>query len=356
MSVLRHALRARRRSAEGRSLSGILIVAPAWIGDAIISQPLLTLLARRDPRPDIEVLAPPWVAPVYERMPEVADVIAAPFAHGELALAARRSVARELSKRGHAQAIVLPNSLKSALVPWFAGTPLRTGYVGEQRYGLLNDRRRLDKAALPRLVDRFAALAAPPGAALPQPLPDPSLSIDAVAQATVLRKLALSHGTPIVALCPGAEYGPAKRWPAPYYAQIASNALREGRQVWIFGSPKDAEIGRAIAESAPGTIDLTGRTTLIEAIDLLALADVVLTNDSGLMHVATAVGCRVVALFGSSTPLYTPPLSPRATTISLKLACSPCFERTCPLGHMNCLNQLKPERVQDTIAALPKNN
>jgi heptosyltransferase-2 len=356
VSILRHALRARGRTAEGRSLSRILIVAPAWIGDAIISQPLLTLLERRDPRPDIDVLAPPWVAPVYARMPEVSDVIAAPFAHGALALGARRVVGRDLSKRKYTQAIVLPNSLKSALVPWLASIPLRTGFLGEQRYGLLNDRRRLDNVRLPRLVDRFAALAYEPGAALPEPLPDPALRVDAAAQGATLRKLGLSRNLPILALCPGAEYGPAKRWPAPYYAEIAHNAKRGGRQVWIFGSPKDAEVGRAITAAAPHAIDLTGRTNLAEAIDLLALADVVLTNDSGLMHVATAVGCRVVALFGSSTPLYTPPLSPRATTISLKLACSPCFERTCPLGHMNCLNQLKPDRVQDTIAALPKNH
>ena len=355
MSLLRHALRARRRAAERRSLSRILIVAPAWIGDAIISQPLLTLLARRAPRPVIDVLAPPWVAAVYARMRETGSVVSAPFAHGALALGARRRVARDIANRGYAQAIVLPNSLKSALVPWLAGVPLRTGYLGERRYLLLNDRRGLDTARLPRLVDRFAALAGGEGAALPEPLPDPALRTDAAAQAATLAKLGLARAAPILALCPGAEYGPAKRWPAAYYADIAAGALREGRQVWIFGSPKDAEAGRAIAAAAPGVIDLTGRTTLTEAIDLLALADAVLTNDSGLMHVATAVGCRVVALFGSSTPLYTPPLSPRATTISLKLACSPCFQRTCPLGHMNCLNQLKPERVRDTIAAPPHN-
>ncbi|MEO7761795.1 MAG: lipopolysaccharide heptosyltransferase II [Casimicrobiaceae bacterium] len=339
----------------------ILVVAPNWIGDAIISQPLLALLRRRDPATPIDVLAPAWVAPVYARMPEVGAVIDSPFRHGELAWRRRRALAKSLAARGYAQAIVLPNSLKSAAIPWLAGIPLRTGYIGEQRYGLLNDRRRLNTAIHPRLVDRFAALAfsaraARPGGPAVADLPtltDPALRIDPVAQAATLAKFGLASATPVVALCPGAEYGPAKRWPARYYADIAKSALADARQVWIFGSPKDAQIGREIAAAAPGAVDLCGRTDLTEAIDLLALAEVVLTNDSGLMHVASAAGCRVVALFGSSTPVFTPPLSSRARTISLQLECSPCFERTCPLGHMNCLNQLKPAQVQDTIAGLP---
>jgi len=354
---LQHPLRAAGRPRQGRPL--ILIVAPAWIGDAIISQPLLALLKLRPgsgPAPAIDVLAPPWVGPVYERMPEVSSVIDSPFAHSELGWMRRRAVAKDLAQRGYREAFVLPNSLKSALIPWLARIPVRVGYTGEQRYGLLNDRRKLDASRLPRLVDRFAALAFPDGAKLPSPLPDPALRIDPLAQQATLARLSLAMDRAVTALCPGAEYGPAKRWPIEYYADIAIRALRAGRQAWIFGSPKDSEIGAAIAAAAPGAVDLCGKTSLSEAIDLLALADVVLTNDSGLMHVATAVGCRVVALFGSSTPAYTPPLSRRATTISLHLDCSPCFQRTCPLGHMNCLNQLKPQQVQDTIAALPPNN
>ena len=331
----------------------LLIVAPAWVGDAVISQPLLTLLSRRNPASAIDVLAPAWVGPVYSRMPEVAGVIASPFAHGELAWGKRRALAQALRSGRYDQCIVLPNSLKSALVPWLAGIPLRTGYTGEQRYGLLNDRRKLDTARLPRLVDRFAALAQAPGAALPQPLPDPSLRIDAANQAITQARLGLRRDRPVVALCPGAEYGPAKRWPAAYYAEIANRMAARGCQAWIFGSAKDAPIGAAITELAPAAINLCGRTGLAEAIDLLALAQLVLTNDSGLMHVAAAAGCRVIALFGSSTTDYTPPLSPRATALSLKLECSPCFARTCPLGHTNCLNQLKPGLIQDTIGDGP---
>jgi heptosyltransferase-2 len=330
----------------------ILVVAPAWIGDAIISQPLLTLLAERSPAPAIDVLAPGWVRAVYDRMPEVASVVDSPFAHGELAWSRRRRVAAGLATRGYAQAIVLPNSLKSALVPWLAGIPLRTGFKGEQRYGLLNDRRTLDPARLPRLVDRFAALAFLPDAALPSPLPIPALRVDFAAQQASLARLSLDAVRPVVALCPGAEYGPAKRWPVAHYAAVARAMLADGHAVWIFGSAHDAAIGAEIAAHAEGVADLCGRTSLTEAIDLLALAEVVVTNDSGLMHIASAVGARVVALFGSSTPAYTPPLSPRARTLSLELSCSPCFARECPLGHTNCLNELKPARVQDTIAAL----
>jgi heptosyltransferase-2 len=331
----------------------VLIVAPAWVGDAVISQPLLMLLQRHHPETVIDVLAPAWVGPVYERMPEVAEVIASPFAHGELAWARRRTVAGALKAQQYMQCFVLPNSLKSALIPWLAGIPLRTGYVGEQRYGLLNNRKKLDTVRFPRLVDRFAALAIADGGAMSQPLPDPSLQVDSTNQAIAQARLGLHSDRPVVALCPGAEYGPAKRWPAAYYAEIANAMQAQGRHVWIFGSSKDAEIGAAIVSLAPAAVNLCGRTGLADAIDLLALASLVLTNDSGLMHIAAAAGCRVIALFGSSTPDYTPPLSPRATTISLELECSPCFARSCPLGHTNCLKQLNPQRIHDTIANGP---
>ena len=334
------------------SPSQILIVAPAWVGDAVISQPLLRLLHRRHRTVALDVLAPPWVAPVYQRMAEVRAVIPAPFPHGKLALRERQAVARALQLRRHDQAILLPNSLKSALVPWLAGIPLRTGYTGEQRYGLLNDRRTLRTPQTPRLVDRFAALAVADGEDIPGPLPDPQLRIDVANQGAARGSLGLSVSIHerVVALCPGAEYGPAKRWPVAHYAEVANTLLAQGRQVWIFGSRNDADIGAGIVALAPGAIDLCGRTSLVDAIDLLAATELVITNDSGLMHIAAAVGCRVVALFGSSTPLYTPPLSPRATTISLKLECSPCFERVCPLGHTNCLNQLAPRQILDAIA------
>ena len=333
--------------------SRVLVVAPAWIGDAVISQPMLGTLKQSRPGVTIDVLAPPWVAPIYRRMAEVASVIEAPFAHGELAWSRRRTIATSLPIRGYDRAIVLPNSLKSALIPWMAGIPVRTGYLGEQRYGLLTDRRKLDRERMPRLVDRFAALAPAPGEVVASPLPLPALSIDLSNQAIIQARLGLRREPPIVAMCPGAENGPAKRWPVKHFAAAARSMQARGRQVWIFGSGNDAAIGAAIVEAAPGAVNLCGRTGLADAIDLLALASIVITNDSGLMHVAAATGRHVIALFGSTTPDFTPPLSPRARTISLNLECSPCFQRTCPLGHTNCLVQLKPGRVEETIADFP---
>ncbi|WP_148716435.1 lipopolysaccharide heptosyltransferase II [Chitinolyticbacter meiyuanensis] len=330
----------------------ILIVAPAWVGDAVMAQPLYARLAERHHGVAIDVLAPAWTRPLHARMPEIREAIDAPFAHGELALKKRWQLARQLSRRGYDQAILLPNSIKSALVPWFAGIPQRTGWIGESRYGLLNDWRKLDKAALPRMVGRFVALAETKGTPLARPIADPRLVVDAKASTAALAALQLSTERPILALCPGAEYGPAKRWPARHAAALARDYLARGWQVWLFGSNKDAEICGDIVAQAPGVIDLAGQTSLAQAIDLMSLAAAVVCNDSGLMHVAAALGRPLVAVYGSSSPVFTPPLSPTARIVSLNVECSPCFQRTCPLGHMKCLNELGPERVDAALQAL----
>lgn len=326
-----------------------LVIGPSWIGDAVLSHPLLVRLRESSPSTPIDVLAPPWALPVYRRMPEVAATIALPFGHGDLALGARRRFARTLP--AYDRAIVLPNTWKAALVPWHAGIEVRTGYRGEMRYGLLNDLRALDEKALPRIVERYAALAQPAGQALRRPVPEPRLRVDAQRQAATLAKLGLStRDRPAAAFAPGAEYGPAKRWPARHFAALARMLAARGWQVWLLGSGKDAEAARAIrAQSGDACIDLAGRTSLDEAIDLLAAAARVVTNDSGLMHLAAALDRPTAAIFGSSSPEFTPPLSAHARVISLRLSCSPCFARVCPLGHTNCLEQLDPERV---LAAL----
>ena len=321
----------------------VLIIAPSWVGDAVLTHPLLVRLKERGPSSAIDVLAPAWALAVFRRMPEVSQAIALPFGHGDLQLGKRRAFARSLAE--YDQAIVLPNSFKSALVPWHAGIPVRTGYRGELRYGLLNDLRRLDEEALPLIVERFAALAQPAGQALRRPVAEPRLRVDAVARSAVLGKFALDTSRPVAAFAPGAEYGPAKRWPARHFAELGRLMVERGWQVWLFGSSKDVEITREIAAAVPGCIDLAGRTTLDEAIDLLSLAAHVVTNDSGLMHVAAALDRSMAAIFGSSSPEFTPPLSSKARVISLRLSCSPCFARVCPLGHTNCLVQLEPARV-----------
>ncbi len=323
-------------------MNKLLVVAPSWIGDTIMMQPLLMRLKARQPDAQIHVLAPGWSAPLLGRMPEVAATIVNPFAHGEFSWNGRRALGHRLASTGFHQAYVLPNSWKSALVPWFAGIPRRVGYTGEARYLLLNERHA--KSALPRLVDRYAALAGPADG----PTPNPRLTATPEQQLAARAALGLPLDAAPVVFCPGAEYGPAKRWPAHHFATLAQ---RLDAPVWIVGSAKDAPIGAEIARLADGAaLDLCGRTDLEQAIDIIAGARAVVSNDSGLMHVAAALDRPLVALYGSSSPVYTPPLSPRATILSLGLDCSPCFKRECPLGHLRCLEDLTPAQV---IAALP---
>lgn len=333
----------------------ILIVAPSWIGDCVMAQPLFSALKKRYPDAPLHVFAPAWSMAVLNRMPEVAEIIENPFGHGQVQLLKRYRTGKALRGRGYSRAIILPGSLKSALVPFFAKIPVRTGFIGESRYGLLNDIRHLDETALPRMVDRFTALAYPAGK-MPADAPSvPHLDVSAGLQAACLKKFALDTARPIMAFCPGAEYGPAKRWPARHFAALARHYAAEGAQIWYFGSAKDREIAAEIMQAAPQhSVNLCGKTRLDEAIDLLALAQTVVCNDSGLMHVAAALGRELVALYGSSSPDHTPPLSKKAQIVSLNLECSPCFERVCPLGHTDCLEKLPPERVIEAVKHLQK--
>ena len=307
----------------------VLVVAPNWIGDALMAQPLLTRL--KEQGATIHVLAPDWVAPVAQRMPEVSETISVPFRHGALQLRQRWRLARTLAKRGYDRAIVLPNSWKSALLPFFAGIRERAGYVGEMRYGLLNST--LANSKLPMPV-HYARLA---GGEPALPLPQPNLQVKDSEIEEVKRRYGVQ--SPYAALCPGAEYGPAKRW--PYFKELAE---RIGMPVVVLGSSND----RAAAAGIPGK-DLTGRTTLDDAIVLLAGADVVVSNDSGLMHVTAALRRPQVALFGSSSPEHTPPASDQARVVWLKIECSPCFERECPLGHFRCMREMGVEQVLKVV-------
>lgn len=333
-------------------MTKVLVVGPSWVGDTVLAQPLVAKL-RAASDVQVDVLAPSWTAPVLRRMAEVTDVIENPFRHGELKVFARRRLGMELKSRGYDSAIVLPNSLKSALPPFFASIPKRTGYRGEMRHGLLNDVRVLDERSLPTLAERFAALAQPPGTQLARPIPRPHLRVDASNRATLLARLSLATDRPVIAFCPGAEYGPAKRWPIEHYAALADRLVEGGAAIWLFGSPNDAAVGEAIANtSRSGVTNLCGRTSLADAIDLLSLPVLAVSNDSGLMHVAAALDRPLVALYGSSSPGYTPPLTPDAAVVTLGLDCSPCFKRECPLGHLRCLRELTPDMVLQAIASL----
>jgi heptosyltransferase-2 len=324
----------------------ILVVGPSWIGDTLLAQPLFTLLHQRHPGLELDVLAPAWTFPVVRRMPEVRRAVPNPFQHGELELLERRRLGVELRGERYDQAIVLPNTLKSAIVPFFARIPKRTGYRGEMRWGTLNDVRVLDEAALPQMAQRYAALALDAGEALPAQLPRPRLLVDEARRLDTLRALGLEGPGRAVALCPGAEYGPAKRWPPSYFAELARSLAADGDAVWLVGSAKDSPIAEDIVRMSDGAaVNLCGNTSLDQAIDVLASVRLAITNDSGLMHVTAALGTPLLAIYGSSTPAHTPPMSDTATVVKLDIACSPCFERTCPLGHFNCMMLLKPERV-----------
>jgi heptosyltransferase-2 len=330
--------------------AAILVVGPAWVGDMVMAQSLYKLLKRRVPDVAIDVLAPAWSLPLLGRMPEVRQGIELKLGHGELGLSARRALGRSLRDR-YDRAIVLPRSLKSALVPWFARIPRRTGFRGEWRFGLINDRRPFDPRRLDQTVKRFLALGLDEGESALPPVPEPSLVSDASSRAAVLRRLGLPTEAPIVALMPGAEYGPAKQWPPEYFAALAARLAERGVHVWILGSAKETELGHSIAAASrsPQVHNLCGRTELVDAIDLLALASVAVSNDSGLMHVAAAVGTEVIALYGSSTPDFTPPLTARASIHYRRLDCSPCFARDCPLGHRDCLRGIDVESVAASV-------
>ena len=323
----------------------ILVVGPAWVGDMVMAQALFMRLRERQPDAAIDVVAPRWSLPILERMTEVRRGIELPLGHGDFGAVTRWQVGRSLRAAGYTQAIVLPGSWKSALVPYFAGVPRRTGYRREFRYGVLNDLRRLDRTRLATTVQQFLALAEEREPLTPPGVPEPRLRADPARLPALMARLGLDPRKPAVGLMPGAEYGPAKRWPADHFAALAGRLASEGRQVWVFGSARERALGTVIAQGRPAIHDLTGRTELIDVVDLLSAAQCAVTNDSGLMHVAAAVGIRVVAIYGSSSPGHTPPLSKRAEVLYLGLNCSPCFERQCPLGHLNCLVQITPERV-----------
>lgn len=325
-----------------------LVIAPNWIGDALMAQPLFTLLKRLHPRLTIDAIAPSWVAPVLERMPEISRVVSTDLAHGKLQPLARYQLASVLADEGYDAAYVLPNSFKSALIPWLARIPLRIGYKGEQRYGLLNVRHANPrKDERPPMVRHYAALAFAPGAKLPETLPTPRIEADLNESARVFARFNLDLRVPLVVFCPGAEFGPAKRWPPGHFAQLAQLVRRSFpyAQIIALGSGKDAEIADEIVAGAPFVRNLCGQTSLDDAVDLLALSEAAVCNDSGLMHVTAALNRPQVAVYGSSDPRHTPPLSQAASIMWLQLECSPCFKRECPLGHLRCLKDIGPEMV-----------
>lgn len=331
----------------------ILIVGPSWVGDMIMAQSLFEKLKQRDPNCRLCVLAPEWTHPILARMPQVAAAEVMPVGHGRLGLSERFKLAKALKRQNFDQAIILPGSLKSALVPFLAGIPRRTAYLGEHRYGLLNDIHKLDKSRLPTTVQRFVSLSGETSSLADCPVPELVYDQDRARAVAAECDYIDSTASELLVLCPGAEYGPAKRWPVQRFSQLARSRIEKGWQVWLMGSEKDRQICDVINRLAEdGCTNLAGKTSLTEAIDLMSLADAVVTNDSGLMHLAASLNRPLVAIYGSSSPQMTPPLSVNSQIVWLDLDCSPCFKRHCPLGHLKCLNDIRLTAVEQAIDRL----
>lgn len=329
----------------------ILIAGPAWVGDMVMAQSLLITLKQRAHPVEIDVLAPAWSNPILARMPEVRDIINLPISHGEFGLGQRYKIGKSLREKKYDQAIITPRSYKAALVPFFAKAKQRTGYRGEMRYGVINDIRKLDKDILQQTVQRYVALGLEKDISNVPEIPFPKLSVDTSNLNRLLAELKLNLEKPVIALLPGAEYGEAKRWPIEHYASLANKLSEDGFQVWVIGSEKDRAVSENIAKNN-SIYNLCGKTRLEDSIDLLSVCKSAVTNDSGLMHIAAAVDIPLVAIYGSSTPEYTPPLTNKAKIHYLNLECSPCFKRECPLGHYNCLKNIQVKDVLKMIDSI----
>ena len=343
-------------------MQGILIIAPNWIGDAVMTQPLLAALKSQYPASTIDVLASTWVAPIYRACSEVNHVIEANFQHKQLQWGLRKQLANDLRLRGYQACFILPNSLKSALIPWMANIPFRIGYRGELRFGLINIAlNNPSKINRPPMVEHYLALS--------QLLSDeetlaaktltPKLNVSSSAKQSIDKKLSDANidSKSVFIFCPGAEYGPTKRWPASHFAELANHLAQQlpNANIILLGSKSDHELAEAILQQSQDSVKIhnwCGNTSLDEAIVLIGLAKVVVSNDSGLMHIAAALKTPQIAIFGSSDPAHTPPLSENAKVIWLNLPCSPCHKKECPLGHLKCLNDILPQQVLATLNTL----
>jgi len=344
-------------------MHSILIIAPNWIGDAVMTQPLLAELKEQFPESKIDVLASTWVAPIYRACSEVHEVIEAKFEHKQLQWGLRRQLAKDIAAKKYQACFVLPNSFKSALIPWLANIPFRIGYRGELRFGLINlALNNPSKVNRPPMVEHYLAL----GQLLNEESVSsfskeriPQLNVSSAANESALLKLQNAKIDPdnIYIMCPGAEYGPTKRWPTSHFAQLAQRLIADNptKQIILLGSKGDHALAQEIQSQSNQDSHIynwCGDTSLDEAISLIGMSKAVISNDSGLMHIAAALKIPQVAIFGSSDPAHTPPLSNKAKVIWLNLPCSPCHKRVCPLGHLKCLNDILPEQVFATLNTL----
>ena len=331
----------------------ILIIGPSWIGDMVMAQSLFKAIKADNPTALIDVLALAWTTPLLNRMPEVNKVIIMPISHNVFGWNMRKQLGHDLRQEHYDQAIVLPNSWKSALIPWFANIPIRSGWRGEMRYGLLNDIRILEQQALPLIVQRYVSLAYPASQSYAAPSYSPPLIIAKTPPSEF--KLALKPQQKRLVFCPGAEFGPAKQWPATHYAELADTLLSQGWQLLILGSKADKDLADKIVSHIKTSeqndiFNLCGKTHLSDAIDLIDTANLVISNDSGLMHIAAALQKPLIAIYGPTSPNFTPPLTDNAHIVQIDVECGPCFQRRCPEGHHHCMKKISSEHVLTLIS------
>jgi len=326
----------------------ILIVGPSWVGDSIISQSLFKVIKSNNKDSKIEVIAPKWTKEIFLRMKEVSRTILLPFDHGDFKFKERVQIGKNLKNENYDQSIVLPNSLKSSLVPFYADIPLRTGWRGEYRYFLLNDLRTLNEVSYPRMVDRFVALGLKKLDTLPVDMPYPRLDVDT----ENLKRLSSLYGIylnkPTIAFCPGAEFGPAKRWPAHYYAKVVNEFLSKQWQILLLGSPNDISVGEQIEQniySKNSVLNLIGKTKLVDVVDILSVPEVVVSNDSGLMHIAAALDTKLLALYGPTSPDFTPPLCKRSIIMRKNEGYSKTRKGSDSEGYHQSLIDIRPAEV-----------
>jgi len=330
-----------------------LIIGPSWVGDMVMANSLFKQLHQNDNTAIIDVVGPAWSAPILARMPEVRNSIVLHTTHGEWGITTRKKLGRSLQAEQYDKAIILPRSWKSALVPFFSNIKKRVGFHGEQRYFLLDERRPLDKSVLNQTVKRFTSLGLDITQAYPpidKEMPSPKLEVDQENLSKLYKQFDIEEKRPAICLMAGAEFGPSKQWPLSHFREIAEHFTNEGYQIWVLGGPKDITDGEIIINDLGiHAMNLCGKTQLVDTIDLLSVAQFAISNDSGLMHVAAAVGTHVHAIYGSTSELFTPPLTDKKTIHNLHLECSPCFKRICPLGHTDCQYNLLPNMVLDKI-------
>lgn len=335
-----------RGPAQAADRRPILVVPYMWIGDFVRCHSVAKMLKARYPARPVDVLSTSLCAPIADYMPEVRQAVVVDLPRKRLAFDQHRALARRLEGAGYGTALIMPRTWKAALAPFLAGIPERVGWFGEWRFGLLTDLR-FGERKLPRMIDQCAALTLPKTEPLPSDWPLPELKVPPAEISGWRERLGLADtGGPIVALAPGAV-GPSKRWPAAAYGELARRLTQQGVSVWVLGGPAEQPLAtQIVADAGPKARDLSG-TDLRNAILALRAADVAISNDSGLLHVAAALGTPSIGIFGPTSAWHWAPLNPLAAVMQrpTQLDCQPCHKPTCRMRHHLCMRDISAEQV-----------